>query len=216
MKINEPFGIDSLILTPLRRILKYHLIFENLLKALETHDILELNAIRLCKTLIKQFKKVNYTINAAEEINKINNFVFVRNVINIQLFYLLKQYKYYLQIASYDYGQFVKADDFKITDEISNKSCKGKIFLFEKCLICTEVLVDGSLNYWKYFSYDKIGISVEASGGFKLFYSLSDKNALVLVSDDHVKVNEWISKILGMISCFVSEEKQRLRALAER
>lgn len=98
---------------------------------------------------------------------------------------------------------------------MSKKSCNCRIFLFEKCLICTEVLRDGSLNYWKYFSYDKIGISIDTTKGFKIFYSLSDQNSLILDADDDAKENEWIAKILGMINCFVAEEKQRLNLLGK-
>ncbi|KAL5289152.1 hypothetical protein ACFFRR_009383 [Megaselia abdita] len=194
-KIQEPFGIECLILCPLRRILKYHLIFENLLKVLETSDELDLKTNKLCFTVIKQFKKINDIINAAEEINRINNFVF---------------------IASYDYGHFLKADNFKITESISKKYCKGRLFLFEKCVICTEVLVDGSLNYWKYFSYDKIGISINTSKGFKIFYSLANDNSLDLVAEDDAIENEWVAKILGMINCFVAEEKHRLKCLSNK
>lgn len=120
-----------------------------------------------------------------------------------------------MQIASYDYGQFLKADDFKITDSMTKKSYNCRLFLFEKCLICTEVLLDGSLSYWKYFSYDKIGISKGTTKGFKIFYSLSDQNSLILDADDDAKENEWMAKILGMINCFVAEENQRLSFFRE-
>lgn len=110
----------------------------------------------------------------------------------------------------------MKADNFKITDNISKRSCKCRVFLFEKCLICTEVLANGSLNYWKYFAYDKIGISINNPKGFVIFYTLSDQSSLVLVSDDAAIENEWIAKILGMINCFVSEEKQRLSLLSKK
>lgn len=70
----------------MRRILKYHLIFESLLKALQASDEPDLKAIKLCNTVIKQFKNLNNVINAAEEINEINNFVFV-SIIYLQKVY---------------------------------------------------------------------------------------------------------------------------------
>lgn len=110
----------------------------------------------------------------------------------------------------------MKANDFRITESLSKRSCKCRVFLFEKCLICTEILTDGSLSYWKYFSYDKIGISTETSKGFKIFYTLSDLNSLVLVAEEDETEDEWIAKILGMINCFITEEKHRLNVLAKK
>lgn len=82
VKVKDPFGIECLILTPLRRILKYHLIFESFQKALSSSEEISSKNVKLCNAVIKQFKKVYNLINAAEEINSIENFIFVSKNLN--------------------------------------------------------------------------------------------------------------------------------------
>lgn len=66
-----------------------------------------------------------------------------------------------LQINIHHQGKFRKVDDFEVNDNELRRRYKGKVFLFDKCVVYTETFAKHKLFFRGYFRHDTLGFTFE-------------------------------------------------------
>lgn len=101
-------------------------------------------------------------------------------------------------------GKFKKMDEFDIFDMELRRKFRGKVFLFERCVVFTEILDREYLEYRGHYESDKLGIIYkEGRSKFKLFAKKRGCKEAVFHTDLNTVV-EWKSAITGMLMDFVA------------
>lgn len=96
-------------------------------------------------------------------------------------------------------------DEFDIYDWEIRRRFRGKVFLFERCVIYTEALDREYMEYRGHFSSDKLGIIYkEGKSKFKLFTKKRGQKEVEFRAPVNTVI-EWNEIIMGMLMKFVIE-----------
>jgi hypothetical protein len=96
-------------------------------------------------------------------------------------------------------------DEFDIYDWEIRRRFRGKVFLFERCVVYTEILEREYLEYRGHFGNDKLGIIFkEGKSKFKLFAKRRGQKEVEFRSNMNT-ILEWNEMITGMLMKFVVE-----------
>lgn len=96
-------------------------------------------------------------------------------------------------------------DEFDIYDWDLRRRFRGKVFLFERCIVYTETLEREYLEYRGHLSSDKIGIIFkEGKSKFKLFVKRKGQKEVDFRANMNTIV-EWNNMITGMLMKFAVE-----------
>ena len=103
-------------------------------------------------------------------------------------------------------------DEFDIYDWEIRRRFRGKVFLFERCIVYTEILEREYLEYRGYLSSDKLGIIFkEGKSKFKLFVKRKGQKEVDFRANMNTVI-EWNNIITGMLMKFAVEgEKNELK-----
>lgn len=141
-------------------------------------------AIAACCVAEKSVQRLLDTVNESMSINDI------RNCYEIDVLFQ---------------GKFKKMDEFDIYDLEQRKRFRGKVFLFEHCLVYTEALDREYMEYRGHFESDKLGIIYkEGKSKLRLFYKRRGQKEVVLKTSMS-KILEWNEIITGMLMKFAIE-----------
>jgi hypothetical protein len=100
-------------------------------------------------------------------------------------------------------------DEFDLYDWELRRRFRGKVFIFERCLIYTEALDREYLEFRGSFAHDVIGIiHKEGKNKFKLFARKRGQNEVDFRASSNTML-EWIEMIKAMLMKFVAEGKLR-------
>lgn len=104
-------------------------------------------------------------------------------------------------------------DEFDIYDWVLRRRFRGKVFLFENCVVYTEGLEREYMEYRGHFRSDELGIIFkEGKSKFKLFAKKPGQKELRTV-EFRTSLNtvlEWNDTITGMLMKFAREGEQSL------
>jgi hypothetical protein len=96
-------------------------------------------------------------------------------------------------------GKFLKADAFDMIDNTLNRSYHGKVFLFEKCVIYTEQIAEGKLEYRGHYECGQFKIrEFDGKQKFVLYLDIIGCNE-VEFSKETQQLEEWYTKLNEMI-----------------
>jgi hypothetical protein len=96
-------------------------------------------------------------------------------------------------------------DEFDIYDWEIRRRFRGKVFLFERCVVYTEILEREYLEYRGHFGNDKLGIIYkEGKSKFKLFAKRRGQKEVEFRANMST-ILEWNEQLTGMLMKFVVE-----------
>lgn len=182
----DRLGINSFLLQPIQRLPRYQLLLNEIIKDL-TKDLDNMKpAIAACCVAEKNIQRLLDTVNESMSINDIRNCY---------------------EIDAMCQGKFRKASDFDIYDWELRRRFKGRVFLFERCIIYTEELDREYLEFRGYYESNKLGIIFkEGKSKFKLFSRRPGNHETAFYCDMQT-VLEWKDIITGMLMDFAMEGK---------
>ncbi len=110
------------------------------------------------------------------------------------------------QINIFCQGKFRKMSEFDIQDIPTRRKYRGKVFLFEKCTIVTEIIDRENLEYRCHYMNDRFGLVCrEGKPKFRLFEGRRGNRETEFSSSDVGTVVEWTGIIQSILMAFVAE-----------
>lgn len=88
-------------------------------------------------------------------------------------------------------GKFLKVDKFDIFDIDLRRSYEGKIFLFEKSIIFTEIIDKTKLQFRGYLTSTTIGVAFEEGKSKIILYKIKRGNQEMECSADAKIITNW-------------------------
>ncbi|CRL08007.1 CLUMA_CG021022, isoform A [Clunio marinus] len=184
----DRLGINSFLLQPIQRLPRYQLLLNEIIKDLMKDLENTKQAVAACCVAEKNVQRLLDTVNESMSINDI------RNCYEIDVFCQ---------------GKFIKLNEFDIYDWEVRRRFRGKVFLFERCVVYTEALAREYMEYRGHIEINKLGIIYkEGKSKFKLFTKKRGQKEVEFRS--HISVAaEWANIITSMLMTFVKEERIR-------
>ncbi|CAO1348421.1 unnamed protein product [Diamesa hyperborea] len=178
----DRLGINSFLLQPIQRLPRYQMLLSEIIKEL-SHSLESVKReIAACCVAEKNIQRLLDTVNESMSINDIRNC-------------------YEINLVSQ--GKFKKMTEFDIYDWQLRRTYRGKVFLFERCLIYTEAFLRENLEYRGHYSNDTLGIIYkEGKSKFKLFAKKRGQQEVEFYADMNA-VTEWKNFIHGLLMEFV-------------
>lgn len=96
-------------------------------------------------------------------------------------------------------GKFQKVSEFEIYDSDLKRKYKGKVFLFDKCIIYTETLNKQKLYYRGHFRHETLGFTFEeGKNNFSLYVDKRGNQEIEFISDFNT-IQLWIKLLSNML-----------------
>lgn len=96
-------------------------------------------------------------------------------------------------------GKFKKLSEFDMFDNDLRRRYRGKVFLFEKCVVYTEIVDSATLRYRGHFSHLTTGFTFEeVKNNFKLFVSKRGNQEVEFQSDNNT-IQLWIEMLTQIL-----------------
>lgn len=188
-KAGDKLGIDSFLVQPIQRLPRYPLLLNEMITSFFKSDPVKYKTvIGLCCRVEKSVRNLLETVNEAMQINDIEDC----NDIN-----LLYQ------------GHFKRCNDFYTYDYSLRRGYKSKLFLFDRCIVYTEIIKDKRLIFRGYYPRERIGMLVDKKK-ITLYYQ-KRKVQECDFSADYQIIEAWIDLIKEMIGSFAVEERKKLK-----
>lgn len=109
-------------------------------------------------------------------------------------------------------GKFVLVDRFDICEKSDlRRRYKGKVFLFEKCIIYTEQLSKNKLLYRGNFRHSTLGFTFEDQRNYFRLYNERKGNQEIEFSSDAQTVQMWIQMLNKTMTVIVKQGTYVLR-----
>lgn len=90
-------------------------------------------------------------------------------------------------------GKFKLVDTFDITEKGDlRRRYKGKVFLFEKCIIYTEITAKNRLSYRGYFRQTTLGLTFDCQRNYFQMYNGRKGKQDVEFSTDPITLQIWL------------------------
>ncbi|XP_011206926.2 triple functional domain protein [Bactrocera dorsalis] len=187
-ELDDKLGINSFLVQPIQRMARYPLLLQQFITTLFKHRDFEIKPLlESCCRLEKKMRTLLTTTNESEVIN---------DIVECNEFNVFHQ------------GKFRKVSDFSIIDHTLRRTYRGKVFIFDKCIIYTEIKGKHLIFHGRY-PCEHIGI-VAKTKHFTLFYERRKQQECDFQAEPPV-VEAWLELIREMISSFVMEERQKLQ-----
>ncbi|XP_004517386.2 uncharacterized protein LOC101458664 [Ceratitis capitata] len=187
-ELDDKLGINSFLVQPIQRMARYPLLLQQFISTLFKHRDFQIKPLlESCCRLEKKMRTLLTTTNESEVIN---------DIVECNEFNVFHQ------------GKFRKVSDFTITDHTLRRSYRGKVFIFDKCIIYTEIKGKHLIFHGRY-PCEHIGI-VAKTKHFTLFYERRKQQECDFQAEAPV-IEAWLELIREMISSFVTEERQKLQ-----
>lgn len=107
-------------------------------------------------------------------------------------------------------------NEFEIYDWELRRRFRGKVFLFEGCVVYTETLDREYLEFRGFYESDKLGIIYkEGKSKFKLFAKKRGQKEVEFHSDYNTVI-EWKTSITGMLMDFVAAGNEKFKKLKSK
>lgn len=108
-------------------------------------------------------------------------------------------------------GKFLKVSDFDVFETDARRKYKGKVFLFDKCIIYTETLGKNKLSYRGYFRHETLGFTFEdGKNNFVLYAGKKGHQEIEFTADPNT-IQLWIQALSAVLmSTVVMIEKKKI------
>nr|XP_016930547.1 kalirin [Drosophila suzukii] len=185
---DDKLGINSFLVQPIQRMARYPLLLTQFINTFfKNRDIVMKPLIESCCRLEKRLRSLLTTTNESEIINDIVD---------------CHEFNVYYQ------GKFRKVNEFQVLDHKLKRSYRAKVFIFDKCIIYTEIKGKNLIFHGRY-PCEHIGISAKTKS-FTLYYERRKQQECEF-SADPVQISAWLDLIRDMINNFANEERQKLQ-----
>lgn len=93
-------------------------------------------------------------------------------------------------------GKFKLVDKFDITEKGDlRRRYKGKVFLFEKCIIYTEIIMKNRLSYRGHFRQATLGFSFDCQRNYFRLYNERKGQQDIEFSTDPITLQLWLKTL---------------------
>ncbi|XP_030554101.1 triple functional domain protein isoform X1 [Drosophila novamexicana] len=185
---DDKLGINSFLVQPIQRMARYPLLLTQFINTFfKNRDIVMKPLIESCCRLEKRLRTLLVTTNESEIINDIVD---------------CNEFNVYYQ------GKFRKVSEFQVLDHKLKRSYRAKVFIFDKCIIYTEIKGKHLVFHGRY-PCEHIGISAKTKS-FTLYYERRKQQECEF-SADAAQIQLWLDLIRDMINNFANEERQKLQ-----
>lgn len=224
-EIGDKLGINSFLVQPIQRLPKYKILLGQLIselgKRLEDDGVKE--KIAACCLAEKRVQRLLDTVNGSMNINDI---VECYEVCFIQINFLLNRYRFIffvfffmilLQINPQHQGKFLKVTEFDINELETRRKYKGKVFLFDKCIIYTEIINKNKLIYRGCFRHETLGFTFEEGKNIFVLYNEKRGRQEIEFTADANMIQLWIQSLSDILmSTVVIIEKKKIEDIRQR
>lgn len=187
-ELDDKLGINSFLVQPIQRMARYPLLLQQFITTLFKHPDFEVKPLlESCCRLEKKMRTLLTTTNESEVIN---------DIVECNEFNVFHQ------------GKFRKVSDFSIIDHTLRRTYRGKVFIFDKCIIYTEIKGKHLIFHGRY-PCEHIGILAKTKN-FTLFYERRKQQECDFHAEPPV-IEAWLELIREMVSSFAAEERQKLQ-----
>ncbi|KAH8280539.1 hypothetical protein KR018_009474 [Drosophila ironensis] len=185
---DDKLGINSFLVQPIQRMARYPLLLKQFIDTFfKNRDIVMKPLIESCCRLDKRLRALLTTTNESEIINDIVD---------------CHEFNVYYQ------GKFRKVNEFQVHDSKLKRSYRGKVFIFDKCIIYTEIKGKSLIFHGRY-PCEHIGISAKTKS-FTLFYERRKQQECEFTADS-AQIASWLELIRDMINNYANEERMKLQ-----
>ncbi|XP_016988840.1 triple functional domain protein isoform X1 [Drosophila rhopaloa] len=185
---DDKLGINSFLVQPIQRMARYPLLLTQFINTFfKNRDIVMKPLIESCCRLEKRLRFLLTTTNESEIINDIVD---------------CHEFNVYYQ------GKFRKVNEFQVIDHKLKRSYRSKVFIFDKCIIYTEIKGKNLIFHGRY-PCEHIGISAKTKS-FTLYYERRKQQECEFTADP-AQIAAWLDLIRDMINNFANEERQKLQ-----
>ncbi|XP_001985810.2 triple functional domain protein isoform X2 [Drosophila grimshawi] len=185
---DDKLGINSFLVQPIQRMARYPLLLTQFINTFfKNRDIVMKPLIESCCRLEKRLRTLLTTTNESEIIN---------DIVDCNEFNVFYQ------------GKFRKVSEFQVLDHKLKRTYRAKVFIFDKCIIYTEIKGKSLIFHGRY-PCEHIGISAK-SKCFTLYYERRKQQECEFTADP-AQIQLWLDLIRDMINSFANEERQKLQ-----
>uniref|UniRef100_A0A1I8P4R1 DH domain-containing protein n=1 Tax=Stomoxys calcitrans TaxID=35570 RepID=A0A1I8P4R1_STOCA len=190
-ELDDKLGINSFLVQPIQRMARYPLLLTQFITTLfKNRDFILKPVIESCCRLEKKLRTLLTTINESEIINDI---VCLSETHEFNTAYQ---------------GKFRKVSEFHVHDHTLKRSYRSKVFMFDKCIIYTEIKGKQLIFHGRY-PCEHIGITPKTNS-FTLFYE-QRKMQECDFSADQTLIEQWLELIREMMTLYAKEERKRFK-----
>ncbi|XP_073812324.1 uncharacterized protein [Musca autumnalis] len=192
-ELDDKLGINSFLVQPIQRMARYPLLLTQFITTLfKNRDYVLKPVIESCCRLEKRLRTLLTTTNESEVINDI---VCLSETHEFNTFYQ---------------GKFRKVSEFNIADHTLKRTYRGKVFIFDKCIIYTEIKGKQLIFHGRY-PCEHIGITAKTKQ-FTLYYEHRKKQECDFIADAAL-IEQWLDLIRDMISSYAEEERKKFKEM---
>uniref|UniRef100_A0A1A9WWT0 DH domain-containing protein n=1 Tax=Glossina brevipalpis TaxID=37001 RepID=A0A1A9WWT0_9MUSC len=192
-ELDDKLGINSFLVQPIQRMARYPLLLQQFITTLfKNCDYGMKPVIESCCRLEKKFRNLLITTNESEIINDI---VCLNEGTEFNTFYQ---------------GKFRKVSEFQVYDHSLKRSYRSKVFMFDKCIVYTEIKGKQLIFHGRY-PCEHIGI-IAKTKSFTLYYEQRKQQECDFIADP-ILVETWLDLIREMITSYAEEERRKLKEL---
>ncbi|KAH8297058.1 hypothetical protein KR044_004296 [Drosophila immigrans] len=185
---DDKLGINSFLVQPIQRMARYPLLLTQFITTFfKNRDIVMKPLIESCCRLEKRFRTLLTTTNESEIINDIVD---------------CHEFNVYYQ------GKFRKVSEFQVADQKNKRNYRAKVFIFDKCIIYTEIKGKHLVFHGRY-PCEHVGISARTKS-FTLYYERRKQQECEFTADP-VQIQLWLDLIRDMINNYANEERLKLQ-----
>ncbi|KAM7344923.1 uncharacterized protein ACRADG_011440 isoform 1-T5 [Cochliomyia hominivorax] len=192
-EIDDKLGINSFLVQPIQRMARYPLLLQQFITTLfKNRDYVMKPIIESCCRLEKKLRNLLTTTNESEIINDI---VCTNDANEFNTFYQ---------------GKFRKVSEFHVFDHTLKRSYRSKVFIFDKCIIYTEIKGKQLIFHGRY-PCEHIGITAKTKQ-FTLYYEHRKQQECDFIGDPPL-IEQWLDLIREMVSAYAAEERRKIKEL---
>ena len=115
-----------------------------------------------------------------------------------------------MQFNTFYQGKFRKVSEFHCFDHTLKRGYRSKVFIFDKCIIYTEIKGKQLIFHGRY-PCEHIGIVCKQKQ-FTLFYEQRKQQECDFIADPPL-IEQWFELITDMIKLYAEEERRKLKEL---
>ncbi|XP_073812326.1 uncharacterized protein [Musca autumnalis] len=190
-KCEDNLGINSFLLQPIQRVPRYSLLLKEFIKNLFGNYPLKPIIDSCCRL----DRKLQILLNAINKSEVINDVECISETHEFNIFYQ---------------GKFRDVGEFNCHDFTLKRNYRSKLFIYEKCIIYTEVKRKQLIFRGRY-PREHLGMTIQ-SKSFTLYYDRLKQQECEFMGDP-LLVRQWQELIRDVINAYAVEERARLQKL---
>ncbi|XP_061391066.1 pleckstrin homology domain-containing family G member 4B-like [Musca vetustissima] len=190
-KCSDNLGINSFLLQPIQRVPRYSLLLKEFIKKLFDNYPMKPILDSCCRL----DRKLQILLNAINKSEVINDVDCISETHEFNIFYQ---------------GKFRDVAEFSCHDYTLKRNYRSKLFIYEKCIIYTEVKRK-QLVFRGRYPREHLGMTIQ-NKSFSLYYDRLRQQECEFAGEPAL-VRQWQDLIRAIINAYAVEERARLKEL---